>query len=197
MIEFLPLWYVLSLLVIFYALKFYYGRFRVLEERTLRANCGRNGENITSLLNEMKEVRRDIEQVKIILANKYSKALDFFAMKNSPRKLNEMGPFLFSQVKGEEFLNSHRRMFFEWIDNEHPKTALDVEMAACMACNILSSNEAFNEIKNFVYNCPEVEVTDKNGEKMMYEITMNDVCFVLSIPLRDLYLKEHKEILEA
>lgn len=33
-----------------------------------------------------------------------------------------------------------------------------------------------------------------NGNKEAYSIIMGDICFVLSIPLRDMFLAEHPEV---
>jgi hypothetical protein len=63
---------------------------------------------------------------------------------------------------------------------------LDVEQAANAACLSLIPTPEFNKLKDFVYNAPSIEVAD--GEK--YDIALNDICFVLSLPLRDMYLKE-------
>lgn len=194
LIESLPLWYVLIIALVIVGMKFYYTRFKPIEDRTSKANCRRNTEGLEVLASDMKEMKRDIEQIKIILANKFPRALDLFGRKNSPRVLNDMGQKLFAEIGGEKFLDDNRALFFEYIDREAPKTALDVESAAYMACHALSVKEIFNGIKNFVYNCPEIDVVNREGEVIKYEITMSDVCFILSVPLRDLYLKEHEGI---
>lgn len=194
LIESLPLWYVLIIALIIVGMRFYYTRFKPIEDRTSKANCQRNTEGLDALASDIKDLKRDIEQIKIILANKFPRALDLFGRKNSPRVLNDMGQKLFAEIGGEKFLDDNRALFFEYIDKEAPKTALDVESAAYMACHALSVKEIFNSIKNFVYNCPEIDVVNREGEVIKYEITMSDICFILSIPLRDLYLKEHDGI---
>lgn len=194
LVDLVPLWILIVFVLMFYAFKFYYSRFKVMEEKTTNANCARNHEAIAALQQDMKEVKTDIEQIKIILANKFPKALDIFGRKNSPRKLNEMGEKIFAEIDGRKFLEENKSLFFAEIDKNSPKTALDVETYAFLACHVLTANEIFNKIKGFVYNCPEIEVEDRNGEKVMYEITMGDICFILGIPLRDMYLEEHKDI---
>ncbi len=37
-------------------------------------------------------------------------------------------------------------------------------------------------------------MTGRDGEEFDYSVTMDDVCFIISIPLRDGYLEAHKEI---
>lgn len=46
----------------------------------------------------------------------------------------------------------------------------------------------------YVYNAPSITVKGVNGEEVSHDLTLQDVCFALSIPLRDMYLKEHPEI---
>ena len=49
-----------------------------------------------------------------------------------------------------------------------------------------TTTDAFNHIKDIVYDLPEMDTPEGK-----YELTLNDVCFVLSIPLRDMYIKEN------
>lgn len=37
-------------------------------------------------------------------------------------------------------------------------------------------------------------IKDANGQEKPYDLAITDVCFVLSLPLRDMYLKEHPQI---
>lgn len=217
LIELVPLWIIIVFIIMFYGFKFYYTRFKTLEDKIDKADCNGNAQKIDKLASGLSDVKNDLEKVKrdvtglkqdvtlirqdidkivLILANKFPKTLDLFGMKKSPRRLNPMGEKLFNDIQGEKFLNENKNLFFEYIDKECPKTALDVETVAFLACNALSANEIFNDIKSFVYNSPEMEVEDRNGEKLMYEITMGDICFILGIPLRDMYLNEHPEIIK-
>ena len=114
--------------------------------------------------------------------------------KKSPRKLNDKGMKFYNELKGDEFLATHKDILFEVIDNLKPKTAYDVELYALRALQMKSSEDFFNDYKLYVYNLPEIEVTNENGKKQKYEMTLSDVCFILSIPLRDMYLEAHPEI---
>ena len=71
-----------------------------------------------------------------------------------------------------------------------PKTELDVENASNFACSAFTDNDIFNNIKDFVYNAPYLNIVDENGENKSYDITLGDVCYILSLPLRDMYLEE-------
>ncbi len=98
-------------------------------------------------------------------------------------------------MNGAEFLDEHKDFFFSLIDEYKPKTALDVENAAHAVCVASTDNDMFNGLKNFVYNSPSYIVTDVNGQERPYDLSLPDVCFILSLPLRDMYLEAHPEIL--
>lgn len=132
----------------------------------------------------------DITKIKTILVEKYPKSSSVFSMKCSPRKLNEMGKKLFSAIDGEKFLNENKDALFGYISEHSPLVALDVEQLANAACLSLVSTPVFNSLKNYVYNEPTWTLPDGSP----YDITINDVCFVLGLRLRDMYLAEHSEM---
>jgi hypothetical protein len=117
-----------------------------------------------------------------------------FSVKNSPRQLNEIGNKVFADMKGEDFLNQNKEYLFAQIDGYNPKTALDVENAAHAVCITSVDNEIFNGLKNFVYNSSSYKITDREGNERLYDLAMSDICFILSLPLRDMYLEIHPEI---
>ena len=167
-----------------------------IERKTFKANCESHEKGIDAINRDLKEIKSDIVAIKSILTMKYKDAAGIFSMKCSPRQLNENGKKLFSDIEGEKFLEENKEFLFAKIDESNPQTALDVENAANIAFTSNTDNPIFNGLKNFVYNLPAIPLKDKNGDKHLYEVTLYDVCFVLSIPLRDMYLKEHPEILD-
>ena len=152
-------------------------------------------QNITSLQSELNGVAKDISAIKAVLIQKFPNAAIAFAMKNSPRKLNPNGEWLFNEIKGEEFLKENKSFLFNLIDKSNPKTALDVENAANFACTMSTNEDMFIRLKNFVYNCPTIKLKNDDGTERDYEVSLGDVCFVLSLPLRDMYLKENPHLL--
>ena len=120
-----------------------------------------------------------------------------FSEKKSPRKLNDNGNKLFAEVRGEEFLQENGRFCLGEIAKLNPKTALDVENYALSVLLANSGRPEFNRLKNWVYNASSLEIKDASGSVSHKDISMEDVLFVLSIPLRDLYLAEHPEVAEA
>ena len=167
-----------------------------LDRRTCEANCKSHESDINVLKGDLKDIKDDIVVIKSLLIVKHKNAADLFSMKKSPRRLNANGEKLFADINGMDFLQKNKDFLFAKIDEQSPKTALDVETAANFVCTANTDNDIFNGMKNFVYNSPSYTITDNDGVIREYDITLPDVCFVLSLPLRDMYLEAHKEIPE-
>lgn len=145
-------------------------------------------------IDTLKDMRESMVRIESFLCGKYPTASTVFSMKKSPRKLNKVGEDLLKDIDGKTFISNNKEFFFKIINEREPKTALDVENNAYIAC-VSSTNEGiFNGLKNFVYNSPSMTIKDENGNESSYDLTMNDVCFVLGLYLRDIYLDAHKEI---
>ena len=144
------------------------------------------GEELGKVRDNVQEHTAALVEIYTVLGRRYPKRGESFARKNSPRKLTEFGQKIFKDVDGDKFLNDNKARLFEYIDERKPQTRLDVEELAQQALFRLTSNPVFNYIKDYVYEAPEYK--DIDGE--LSELTIGDVCFVLSIPLRDMYLSE-------
>lgn len=152
--------------------------------------------NINDIKNNLIELKEDIVCIKSVLVQKYPNSANVFSMKKSPRKLNQSGDTLFKNINGEKFLNDNKEFFFAKIEEQKHKTALDVEIASNIACTSYTDNDMFNDIKNYVYNAPSIIIQNEDGIERKYDVSLGDVCFVLSIPLRDMYLTEHPDIIQ-
>lgn len=106
--------------------------------------------------------------------------------------LNELGEQIYKEIAGEDFLTKHKELLFAMIEERQPKTAYDVEEASGAVCAMLTSEDIFNGMKDFVYNSPSYKI-EGEGKESLYDLTLRDVCFILSIPLRDMYLHETKK----
>lgn len=169
-------------------------RLAEIEKRTCNARCDLHSQDIDSLKQDIKEMKGDIIAIKSLLMMKHKNASNIFSIKSSPRRLNENGMKLLAAINGNEFLQKNKDFLFSKVDGYKPKTALDVENAANIACTTNIDNEIFNDMKYFVYNSPSFLIKDENGKECSYDISLSDICFVLSIPLRDMYLEAHVEI---
>ena len=169
-------------------------RFDDLEKRTCNADCDTHSREIKEIKDKFSSHDEDIKTIRDFLLIKHKEAANLFSVKHSPRQLNETGERVYIDMKGEDFLNKNKDYLFSLIDGYNPKTALDVENAAHAICVTSLENEIFNGLKNFVYNSPSYKITDRDGNERMYDLAMSDICFILSLPLRDMYLKAHPEI---
>ena len=166
-----------------------------VDKRTVNAACDLHGRDIDAMKSDMRTMKNDLVAIKSLLTMKHKDAASLFSVKNSPRQLNDIGKRVMDDMRGAEFLDAHKDFFFSLIDAYKPQTALDVENAAHAVCVASTNNDMFNGLKNFVYNAPSYIVKDSNGQEKPYDLSLPDVCFILSLPLRDMYLKEHSEIL--
>lgn len=140
-------------------------------------------------------IQNDINELKIYLMVKNPKAAPIFSGKHSPRQLNDLGKKVYEDIHGEDFLNENLELFISAIDELKPQTALDVETSALSVLIENTNNPIFNRLKMWVYNSPSVQIpVGKDGETTEYAIVMSDICFILSIPLRDKYLARHSEL---
>lgn len=149
---------------------------------------------IDALEFKVSEIREDVLAIKAFLIGKHKNSAELFSLKRSPRRLNENGERLFEYIGGKAFLSGNKDFLFSKIDEKKPQTALDVEVNANAVCAENMGSNIFNDIKSTVYNMPIYTIKDADGNERPYDVAMSDVCFVLSLPLRDMYLDEHPEI---
>lgn len=138
------------------------------------------GEERTKITNNL--VDNFVSLVKAI--KKVAPQLEFnYTMKASPRKLSPLGELVYEEIKGAAFLDENENTLFAYIDEAKPRTALDIEGTAYQACLSISSEPAFDYIKDYIYNRAPIEMEGKKTE-----VSVLGVCETLSIPLRDRYM---------
>lgn len=145
---------------------------------------------VQRISSELTKQHDSMIQMSTVMRIKIKGVENIFSDKFSPRRLNALGQKLFFDMNGTAFISSNKAKLFSAIDEMAPKTALDVEFSALAAVTGTINDNIFNPIKRFIYNCP-LQVQE-SGEKV--EITIDDACFILSIPLRDAYLDLHPEL---
>lgn len=119
-----------------------------------------------------------------------------FSAKLSPRQLNQNGIELLNDCGGNDFLNSNMDFYIDKIEKLQPKTALDVEDMALAVLQTHTNEDMFIPIKSWIYNAPSRELQNQDGSTRTQEVDLDDVIFVLSLPLRDKYLEKHPEIIK-
>lgn len=147
--------------------------------------------DVSEMKSDISGLMNDMAAVKTLLMMKYKGADLVLSGKHSPRTLTEQGLKVFRDMKGEEFLKMNKAALYAVIDRNKPKTAYDVENLCYFACASFVNDDMFNEIKSFLYNYPAVPWSDGK----LHELDMDDACSVLSLPLRDMYLEEHPDII--
>ncbi|MBD5300230.1 MAG: hypothetical protein HDS17_01995 [Bacteroides sp.] len=120
---------------------------------------------------------------------------DNYSEKNSPRRLNENGEKLLNESGGAEFIEKYSDFFIARMEEQTPKTALDVEDLASSILLAHSNDDIFISLKNWIYNAPPREIKSVDGSVRMADVGLNDIVFVMSLPLRDKYLKRHPNIM--
>ena len=163
--------------------------------KDLTKNVNGLTKNFNGLTCKVKDLTRDVISIKSFLSIKHKEDVDLVGLKNSPTKLTDFGNKILEELDGINFINDNKEYLIARLDEEKPRTALDVENSALMVFVNFCSSEKFDGIKNFIYNSPEYNIKDKNGCDKKYNLNLIDVCFILSIPLRDLYLELRPEIL--
>lgn len=117
------------------------------------------------------------------------------SQKNSPKALNDNGRKVFDAFNCGDFLQNNKDWLLEELAKFSPKTALDVEMSSLSALRIASADDRFNDLKDKIYHSPELKLTLPDGQSTSLAIGLDEVLFVLSLPLRDAYLEIHPELI--
>lgn len=211
-------WLLLVAVLVWTVAKIYYGQFKKIENdcviqkesinelqklvRSLTENarclpCVAHDGQINNIAKDIKDLSKSVNEVRGFLAAKSQKGVNIFSGKNSPRTLNDFGRRLYEDADGERFLNANKEMLFSKMDERNPQTALDVEMYANEILLVCSMDPVFNDIKNFIYNSPDMDVLDEEGRTVKRSITISDVCFVMSLPFRDMYLESHPNLADT
>ena len=143
----------------------------------------------------IRKLQMEMLKVRTFIKTKFPTSQTVLSEKKSPAQLNEFGRKLFADMGGSDFLSKNGIYLLQKMEEKNPKTAFDVESTAHEVLILATNEEMFNKIKNKVYNYPYMDILKRDGEMVKYEVSLADVCFVLSLSLRDMYLKAHPEVL--
>lgn len=167
----------------------------IIESKAERKELSTTLATLTGKVNQIDNTLNNtaaiVQNVSNWIMKKDNKMIDSLSQKNSPRKLNDLGIRILNEIRGTDFLNKHKETFFAWMAKYDLQTALDIENAAHAALFYNTSDPMFNDIKNYVYNAPSSTIIGKDGAEKIYNVSLEDVCFVLSLPLRDMYISEY------
>ena len=156
--------------------------------------CKAHEDRINAHQVKIDQMNEELVRISSVLMIKYRDARDVLSAKHSPRRLTDAGQRIFADANGQAYLDANKDYLFAEIDRRKPLAKLDVEDASYAVLIDATRLEAFNPIKTFIYNAPNYQLTKSDGTSMSYDVSLIDMCFVMSIPLRDMYLAEHPEI---
>ena len=180
---------IVGLVILAYRTGVLFTKMKVTNDKVNDLPCAENKKDID---NKVDSIFDEIYSIRLFLQSKYPKSDVSFIVKRSPYMLNKNGLLIYEKIQGELFLQKNKELLFEKLDSLSPKTALDVESKSLDVLVGLLENDIFVDIKNFVYLSPAFEF-DVDGEMKKYNLTIADVCAVLSISLRDMYLEKHSD----
>lgn len=141
------------------------------------------------------ELQMNLLEIKTFLKTRFPSAKAISSGKNSPTELNEYGLKIFADMGGDDFLRQHGDYFLQEMELLNPKTALDVENVAVNVLLLATGNDMFNQIKVKVYHYPSMDIINRCGQTERYDVSLDDVCFALSLKLRDKYLETHPSVM--
>ena len=147
---------------------------------------------------DVKDLKQDVRHVELMLSEvvtflqtKFPAGKLSLSERHSPARLNEYGKKVFQDMNGSQFLEEHSEHLLAEIESYSPVSPYDVEALAYELIVDMMYLDCFKTIRDKVYYYPALETPDRHGGWNISELTLQDVCYVFSIPLRDMYLEEH------
>lgn len=121
--------------------------------------------------------------------------IDMLVMKHSPRMMTAAGKQLYEISGARKAFEDNAEFFLEELGKINPQTPFDVEDKSLDVLMRNLSLPMFNPIKNYVYYQPD-KVTLKNeaGADVTVSLSLMVIVQLMSLELRDRYLKEHPDI---
>lgn len=122
--------------------------------------------------------------------------IDKLAKKASPLKMTPLGEVLFEKSSAKKTIDNNIDFLIKELEDINPQTAYDVEEEALSYLLRNMGNEIFTDIKQFLYYSPDtIQLKDPvSGEEKDVRLSMQSIIKLMSIYLRDLYLKKHPNI---
>ena len=120
-------------------------RFSDIDKRFADVNT-----DIKDITRDVKDLTKDVISIKSFLSTKYKEDIDLVSLKNSPTKLSDLGNQILEEINGNNFINDNKEWLISRLEEEKPRTALDVENSAFIVFVNFCNNEKFDGIKNFI-----------------------------------------------
>jgi hypothetical protein len=156
-----------------------------VEDKVRNSDCARHGKAIDDFDDTTKTILRKIDFIEKALIASDKKLLSAFSQSNSPLQLNQRAIDLMTSSGANKILEGHRDDLIKQIEELNPATAYDVEQNAYKVLILNSDASWFIPLKEYIFNNPVFQG---------HSISLDAICFVMSLPLRNYYFEKHPEI---
>ncbi|MDO4707455.1 MAG: hypothetical protein Q4A61_03410 [Porphyromonadaceae bacterium] len=122
--------------------------------------------------------------------------IESISQKQSPRQLTPVGLILYEASGAKKLLEEHLEDLICALEKKKPQTAYDVEEQAYYVAYNKFNEPYFKPIKDFLYLAPDpYEVLNpETGQTEPVKLNIITMSHIISLPLRDEYLKRHPEL---
>ncbi len=178
-------------------IKGFYDSTRNMSKRVDGLPCRSHGEDIGALKSrdtKITDMARSIRKIEEWIIKLDRDAMSDLVRKCSPYMLTDLGKALLEATGGKACIDSNEGMWLSLLEQSEPQTAYDVEINAL---SILSDNTGlavFNDIKNFLYNSPNVIGLKTGAGELETQVNMRRILMIMSVYLRDRYFERHPEM---
>ncbi len=171
-------------ITVFYYTKIH-TKIKSLEDKVQHSDCQRHGTAINGFDTATQTILHKIEFIERALIAKDPSMLTTFAQSNSPLQLNQRAIDLMTASGADKILDEHKDDLTRQIGELNPATAYDVEQNAYKVLILNSDASWFIPLKEYIFNNPVFQ--DHN-------VSLDVICFIMSLPLRNYYFEKHPEI---
>lgn len=181
----------------------YHTKLEDIRNKVDKLPCEKHKDNIRDSEQRYNELQRIVTSTNdmVVEINKWlmkfdNDMIDKLAKKASPLKMTPLGEVLFEKSSAKKTIDNNIDFLIKELEDINPQTAYDVEEEALSYLLRNMGNEMFADIKQFLYYSPDIiQLKDpSSGEDKDVRLSMQSIIKLMSIYLRDLYLKKHSDI---
>ena len=181
----------------------YHTKLEEIKDKVEKLPCDKHKDDIRDSGQRYNELQRIVSSTNdmVVEINKWlmkfdNDMIDKLAKKASPLKMTPLGEVLFEKSSAKKTIDNNIDFLIKELEDINPQTAYDVEEEALSYLLRNMGNEIFTDIKKFLYYSPDtIQLKDTfSGEDKDVRLSMQSIIKLMSIYLRDLYLKKHPNI---
>lgn len=157
---------------------------------------GRNNYRLDSVEDTQKRQADDIDIIKQWIMKIDNTLIGELSFKRSPRVISSLGKKVLSISGADQILAKVCDSLLSEMETKKIKTPFDAETEAYFTVIRHDSDDAFNGLKNYIYNAPETITIEVDGVDIVVKLDYMSILRLISLDLRDLYIARHPEITE-